>query len=60
VSEKTDSDWARRLGIVCKYPDGADRCTGCPHYQHPDRYSKCDYDERTFEHVGCPKQREGS
>lgn len=39
----TDADWAAKLGIVCRYPDGADRCSGCPHYQDPKRYPVCDY-----------------
>ncbi len=40
---ENDGDWAARLGIKCEYPDGADRCAGCPHYFNPKRNPDCSY-----------------
>jgi hypothetical protein len=49
-------DWASRLKIVCHHPDGADRCSGCPHYQDPKRNPECSYATRHEHtpHVGHP------
>lgn len=41
--KEKESDWADRLGIKCSYPDGANRCAGCPHYFDPERNPECSY-----------------
>lgn len=39
----SDEEWCARLGITCRYPDGADQCDGCPHYRDPKTYPVCEW-----------------
>lgn len=34
--------------VRCYYPDGADRCTGCPRYQRPHEHPACSYEAEGF------------
>jgi hypothetical protein len=50
----SETEWSKRLGIKCAYPDGADRCAGCRHYHDPKQYPECDW---TVSHIPPDKEQ---